>query len=124
MTELMRMANLKERKPIEAAKMFYGLYSDVPFEQDLAEYLTDHCVISRPTLFAMFCLSSDKDGQPAWFVRFACGNLLELLMAMPVYLPKLLFCRNGFGKPKSDKVREYSTDRMARLALAHTRKEK
>jgi hypothetical protein len=122
-----------DRKPIEAAKLWYDLLSDVPFEDDLADYLMNGWVVSRPTCFWMMRLCDarpldDKgnpigvEQEPAWFVRFSCGGLPELLSTLPFYLPKIIFCRNGPGKPKSDKLRVYRLDRLIRLAAIRARK--
>jgi hypothetical protein len=122
---ILKAIELKRLKPILVAKLYYDAFSRVPFLDELDDYLLNHCVVSRPTCFAMFRLHNlAKDGEPeepAWFVRFAYGNLLELLSIMPAYLPKICFCRNKLGRPFDEKMRIYSVDRL--MALAY-RKEK
>ena len=121
----LRGIDLKRIKPILVAKLYYDAFSSIPFFQELDDYLLNHIVVSRPTCFGMARLINlAKDGEPeepAWFVRFAYGNLRELLSAVPAYLPKICFCRNKIGRPFDEKMRVYSLDRL--MAIAY-RKEK
>jgi hypothetical protein len=117
---ILRGIDLKTSPPILVAKFYYDMQSDIPFLEDLDDYLMHHCVVSRPTCFAMARLINlAKDGEPeepAWFIRFAYGNLLELLSVLPAYLPKICWCRNEPGKAFDNKMRIYSLDRLVKLA--------
>jgi hypothetical protein len=110
----------QRRKPLDVAKIWYQLFSKIPFETDLADYLLNHFVISRPTAFMMLQLVNlAKEDQPeehAWYIRFACGDLRELLSMIPMPLPKLIFWRAGPGK--SDRLRTVSMNKMIALAFA------
>jgi hypothetical protein len=125
--ELLRFVEFDRVKPLDYARMWYGLFSEVLFEEDLSEYLRNGCVVARPTCFMLYrpC-NIAPEGEPeeiAWYIRFAYGNLVELLNAFPAYLPKLVFYRAGMGRPKENKMRVCSYDRMMRLAEARQKKE-
>jgi hypothetical protein len=122
-------------KPVQIAKMYYDFFSEVLFEDDLSEYLLNGVVVARPTCFGMARLCDlrplDAEGNPigeepeiAWFVRFATGNLLELLSLLPGFLPKIVFCRNRIGQPKDERLRVYRLDRLCKLAAARAKKGK
>jgi hypothetical protein len=120
--ELLRFVEFDERiKPLDYTRMWYALFSEVLFEDDLSEYLRNGCIVSRPTCFMFYrpC-NIAAEGEPdeiAWYIRFAYGNLLELLNAFPAHLPKLVFYRAGFGRTKvNNKMRVCSYDKMMRLA--------
>jgi len=117
--ELLRFVEFDKIKPVDYARMWYGLFCEVPWEQDLAEYMRNGCVVSRPTCLMLFRPANiAKEGEPedlAWYIRFAYGNLLELLYAFPAYLPKLAFYRAGPLKPKENRLRIVDYDRMVRL---------
>jgi hypothetical protein len=100
----------KEHSPFDLARLFYAQYMDLDFADDLIDYHRNGFVVSRPTLFAMFKVT-DYEGEPAWFVRIAIGNLLELLGCMPCQLPKLIFDRNN-----ENNVRVVDTKRLLEVA--------
>src|SRR5947208_17160349 len=89
---ILRGIDLGKVKPILVAKLYYDTFSDISFLDDLDDYLLNHCVVSRPTCFAMARLINlAKEGEPeepAWFIRFAYGSLLELLSLVAAFLPK------------------------------------
>ena len=122
---ILRGIDLKKLKPILVAKLYYDAFSTVAFVDELDDYLLNHIVVARPTCFALARLINlapqGEPEEPAWFVRFAYGNLRELLSTIPAYLPKIAFCRNKLGKPFDEKMRIYSLDRLRALAY---RKEK
>ena len=100
--------------PIEKAKEHYKQKSLIPFNAELEDYLHNGVVISRPTCFGMArVVNLAKTGEPrlAWFVRYACGNLDELLSTIPAELPEIAFCRRVDGR-----LRIYSFKRMIELA--------
>ena len=101
--------------PYRIAQIWYAKYSDVSFEEDFNEYLENGCVIVRPTIFAMGTIVYVSKDEPAWFIRFACGNLKQLWNAMPIRLPRVIFCRRK-GRDKAQwKLVNWSFDRMAAL---------
>jgi hypothetical protein len=119
--ELLRFVKFEQTNPFDYAKMWYGLFCENLFEDDLDEYLRNGCVVARPTCFMLFRpIDLAKEGEKedlAWYVRFAYGNLVELLYAFPAYLPKLAYYRAGFGKPKEEQtMRVVSYDKLKRLA--------
>jgi len=86
--------------PIDAAAKFYRDNSTIDFFEDLADYLRTGVVVARPTCFGMAKLIwlEVKEGRPkerAWFVRYAIGNLRELLTCIPCQLDWIAFCRRG-----------------------------
>jgi len=115
----------QQPKPIEFARVFYGLYNNVPFEADLAEYLNNGFVVVRPTCILLMRLANiAKKGEPeeiAWYVRFAYGNLLEICQAFPAYLPKVVFNRVGFGKPINAGLHTVDYNRVVALAKSQQR---
>jgi hypothetical protein len=107
------------RKPgqlfaIDIAELSYLKWmGDVSFIDDLSHYLLNGVVIVRPDLFGMAkVIDLAPEGQapePAWFVRMAVGDLRELVAALPLYLPKICFCRRNDGR-----LRRYSLERFAK----------
>jgi hypothetical protein len=97
---------------IQVARMHYLEHTDLNFEADLQDYLANGFVCSRPSVFGMVKLVAWK-GEPAWFVRMAVGNVLELRQILPWPLETLLFCRNN----QKDVVREYSLSRIDRMLV-------
>jgi len=101
----------------EAAYLYLKWKSTIPFNEDLAHYLVFGCVATRPTAFAMAKViqlpESDKEWslQPAWFIRIAVGQMMELISLLPRYLPWIAFCRRG-----EDRMRVYKLERLLRLA--------
>jgi hypothetical protein len=120
--ELLRFVDFSQMKPVDYARMWYGLFCEVPWEDDLKEYMRNGCVVARPTCLMLFRPANiAKEGEPedlAWYIRFSYGNLLELLYAFPAYLPKLAFYRAGPLKPKKNRLHVVSYDRMVRLTEA------
>src|SRR4030095_280433 len=111
----------KQSAILKAVEDYRG--KQVPFYKDLFNYLVTGFVVSRPTCFAMFrIIDIGKNGkkEPAWFVRYACGDIAELLKSMPGYLPYICFCRDN-----EERVRKYSVDRLlAKHRAMQQRKEK
>jgi hypothetical protein len=104
------------RSAVYTAVEHYKKYSPVPFKVDLADYLANGFVFSGPTCFALgkiIQLGKNGSKEPAWFIRFACGDFLELFHVLPFYLPKIVFCRHG-----EMERREYPTERLYKLARA------
>ena len=101
----------------DLAKAHYAKYPDLNFADDLLDYMRTGFVVSRPKCFAMFKAVKHGEGF-AWYIRYAIGDLIELLMCMPCYLPKLVFCRNN----KADQMRVVSTDRLAKLAALRAKR--
>jgi hypothetical protein len=119
--ELLRFVEFEQTKPFDYARMWYGLFCANLFEDDLAEYLRNGCVVTNPKCLMFFRpINLAKEGEPddlAWYVRFAYGPLIQLVNAFPAYLPKLAYYRAGFGKPKEEqKMRVVSYDKLKRLA--------
>lgn len=97
---------------IEIARQCYRRWkSDIPFHEDLADYLRTGIVIARPDIFGMAKII-EYQGQPAWFVRMAVGDLRTLVAELPAYFPKIIFCRRN-----DRRGRVYSFDRFMQLAL-------
>jgi hypothetical protein len=96
---------------ITLARMYYRQWkSDVPFDQDVQDYLENGVVISRPDLFGMARFTQAPDGQLAWFVRVAVGNLKRLVPSLPCKVPWICFCRR-----KDPRLRYYGFDRFLQL---------
>lgn len=96
----------------DQAILLYAQYPELSFEDDLIDYMRTGFVCSRPTIFFMAKVICEK-GEHMWFVRIAVGNLLELLVAMPFYLPRIAFCRNN----RADKMRICDVQRLCHLAV-------
>lgn len=63
------------------------------FHKDVNDHLKNGgVVISRPDIFALAKVI-ELDGRRGWFVRFALGNMVQLLMQLPCVLPFIAFCR-------------------------------
>jgi hypothetical protein len=117
--------SVKEHEPFSVAQKLYAKWSKIPFEDDLADYLRTGCVLSLPTCFGMakiIDLAPYQNGvrigkmQPAWFVRCAVGQIWDLLIKLPCFLPQICFCRRG-----EDKLRVYDMKRFLQV-LKSTRK--
>jgi hypothetical protein len=76
------------------AQRDYAAYSGIDFADDLLDYLENAFVVSRPNLFAM-ARPIEFRGKRGWFIRFARGNLLELLTVLPCPLEFVAFVRNN-----------------------------
>lgn len=104
--------------PIKIAEACYKKWnSNVPFIDDLEDYLLNGVVISTPYLFGMakvidIAPEGSAEREPAWFVRVAAGNLRVLIAHLPTYLPKICFCRRNDGR-----MRVYSLEKLALKAL-------
>jgi hypothetical protein len=59
-----------------------------------------------------------RNGRHGWFVRYARGNLSELLPLMPCALDFIAFCRNNDGV-----MRECDTARFMQVAARLTGKQ-
>ena len=102
-----------------AARCYRNWMGQVSFEHDLANYMARGYVVTRPSCFAMahiVTLEPDQKtpprwtaGEPAWFVRMAVGNPVELFSCVPYYLPWIAFCRRNDGR-----VRVYKLERLIR----------
>ena len=100
-----------------AARCYRKWMGQVSFEQDVADYMAHGYVISRPSCFGMAHIitlkQDEKDpprwtaGEPAWFIRMAVGNLMELFSCLPYYLPWIAFCRRNDGR-----VHVYKLERL------------
>jgi hypothetical protein len=97
---------------IQVARRFYLEHTDLNFEADLQDYLVTGFVCSRPSVFGMVKLIEWK-GEPAWFVRMAVGNVLELRQILPFPLETIVFCRNN----QKDVLRVYSLSRIDRMLV-------
>lgn len=97
---------------IQIARLHYLEHTDLNFEVDLQDYLANGFVCSRPSVFGMVKLI-DWKGQPAWFVRMAVGNVLELRQILPFPLETIVFCRNN----QKDVLRVYSLSRIDRMLV-------
>jgi hypothetical protein len=102
--------------------MSYDLVSDVPFEEELSDYIRNGFVVSTPTMIMLFRLCNlAEEGRPeevAWYIRFAYGNLYQLIDALPCYLPKICFSRYHAGRRLDKKLRIYNFYRLRKIALA------
>ncbi len=85
------------------------------FEEDLRHYLMHGWVLSRPSCFAMAKVidlaEPGQEQRPAWFVRMAAGDMVELLLELPGQLSAICFCRRNDGK-----LRIYSLQRLIQKA--------
>jgi len=85
----------------------------VPFAVDLADYMRNGLVIARPDIFGMARVI-DWEGQPAWFVRIAVGDLRTLIAEIPAHLPRICFCRRG-----DPRIHAWSLERLIELVRNH-----
>jgi hypothetical protein len=113
---ILRHIPLRKPTALDIAERCYEQWmGEVSFTQDLANYLIDGVVISRPDLFGMARIVNiapeGSKPEPVWFVRMAVGNLVELLDALPYRLPKICFCRRNDGR-----MRVYSFETLRRKA--------
>lgn len=104
----------------DEAREFYLLHTELNFEDDLLEYLKDGYVFSGPTFFALARIHNiaPEDTnlvQPAWFIRCAVGDLLDLLRQMPVHFEFMVWCRNN--EEHGQKLRQWKTTEVFRLAM-------
>jgi hypothetical protein len=90
--QLLSPVVLGEVSFVDLAKQHYRRFSKIPFEEDLADYLRNGIVVSRQTGFGMAKLVM-LDGQYTWFVRFAIGDLRELISCLPWTVKWIAFCR-------------------------------
>ena len=97
---------------IQMARIHYLEHTNLNFEADLQDYLHNGFVCSRPSVFGMVKLIEWK-GEPAWFVRMAVGNVVELRSILPFPLETIVFCRNN----QKDVVRVYSLSRIDRMLV-------
>jgi hypothetical protein len=116
-TAMIRGVDPRRPTAIELAHACYKKWKGMAsFQEDLTHYLLYGVVISHPTLFGMAkVIDLAEPGaarEPAWFVRFACGDLVDLLSSLPCHLPKICFCRNNKGA-----IRVYNLDKLFRLAV-------
>lgn len=98
----------------------YAKLKGVDFLADLFDYLVNGFVVSRPTVFAMGKLI-EKDGKRGWFIRYACGNILELLSLLPCRMDYIYFCRTH--KDNDRVLRRCSWDAFVRRATVKVRAE-
>ena len=88
--------------PIDVTREHYQKKSLIPFDLELLDYMRNGIVISLPTAFGMGrIINLAKEGQPlrlAFFVRWAAGNLADLVLAIPTDLKEIAFCRREDGK--------------------------
>ena len=97
---VLNVIKLGRVSPMDVAMQFYQQNSQINFFEDLADYLRHGIVVARPTCFGMAKMVwlEVKEGGPkerAWFVRFAIGNLRELLTCVPCHLDYIAFCRRN-----------------------------
>lgn len=113
-----RMLNTLRRgcSAMETAQFWYAQHGNQgQLPEDLLYYLANGVVISRPDVLWMSQLT-ESDGEPCWFVRFACGEMRTLGWIADSLRPrtmKMSFCRNNDGK-----IRVYSMPRAIQHALA------
>jgi hypothetical protein len=103
---------LVNKKAIDVARECYDKWGLNDFDMELAAYLEDGMVIVRPDLLMLAKIIDIGDG-PAWYIRMAVGNLKSILLALPVFLPKICFTRHG-----EHRMRFYSLKRIARYIMA------
>lgn len=108
--------NAISAKPGTPLARVLDLYKSEPpgstsFIEDLQSHLNQGVVLSTPAFFVM---ARDEGG--AWFVWCAAGNMLDMICAMPYYLPKIEFSRRGKG------IDSYNTNRLYNAILRHDQK--
>lgn len=102
----------KRPRPIELARLLYREHGH-DFEKDLREFRWPYgFIIDQPDCFAIAFATKTEDGEWAWFVKTAVGNLGALLRHFPVPLPFIRFCREKTGK----KMKTYRLDRLVAAA--------
>lgn len=92
-----------------ARSMYEADHKD--FDKVLSKHLLKGIVLSSPLWFIML-RAEVWEGELAWFVECAVGNLKDLANLVALKLPKIAFCRVKNGK-KQTKI--YSTQRLVRL---------
>ena len=96
---------------LEAIK-FYGEHSDLDFQQDLCHYVLCGYMGCTPDFFIMAKFIM-LEGEPAFFIRFACGRILEgikWLTSVQHEIKWIAFCRRNKGG-----IRKYPVDRLLHL---------
>lgn len=91
------------------AQIHYLTFPRVKFEDDLLDYLKHGFVVSRPNLFAMakVIIHPRQPKQAAWFVRYACGDIQQIVRVLPFFLEWIVWCRND-----EPRLRIYRTSRL------------
>jgi hypothetical protein len=95
----------------------YEKIPGVSFVDDLTDYLANGFVVSRPTVFAM-AKPIERESKRGWFIRFACGNMAELLTCLPCPLEFVAFFRD---KDKVPRMRICGWDTFIRIAIMKAR---
>lgn len=105
-----------EDKPcaFEQMRRLYQTFKDpkLKFWVDFFDYSENGYVWITPTAMAFAKVCRDGQGD-YWFVRAAVGPLLELLMLMPTFLPRVVWCRDNDGV-----LRIWKTERLYKIAAA------
>jgi hypothetical protein len=97
--------------PYLLAEYWYQAHSDLNFLVDVNHYLSQGQLLSTPAVFVMG-KPVMLESEPAFFVRFACGRLNELVKHLPEGIKWIAFCRNNRGN-----VRKYRIDRMSEIGI-------
>ena len=98
--------------PFLIAHDWYAKHTDLSFRDDLCHYHLYGYVGCTPAFFLMGKLIR-MDGDPAFFVRFACGRISEgvnWISHLPGGIEWIAFYRNNQGK-----IRKYRIDRTQTL---------
>jgi hypothetical protein len=103
---------------LKAFRFAVDQYKDfkMPFWEDFIDYCDNGFVCIRPNLFVMGkAIDLDVEGYKgkAWFVRYAIGELVHLLSALPFQLPRIVWCRRD-----EPRLRVYKTERLFKIATA------
>lgn len=98
--------------PIDKARALYER-DGKDFDRVFAEHVREGIIFASPLWFMML-RATEVEGQAAWFIECAVGDLKALAQLVRVHLPLLAFCRVKNGT-KTFKV--YHTERLLRLAL-------
>lgn len=114
-----RQLRLRDESAIQKARAHYLTIPELTFEDDLLWYFKCGWVYSSPTCFVMGCLINiaPEDTnlvQPAWFIRYATGNLIEIMMRLPFELEYIVWCRDN--QDGGSTLRRYKTKRLYALA--------
>ena len=96
--------------PILLAQYWYSQHSTLNFISDLNHYLFEGQILSTPGVFVMGKFV-DIAAEKVFFVRFACGDLEELVQHILKEAKWIAFCRNNCGN-----LRKYSVDRLKELS--------
>lgn len=123
-TPYVRPIRFRDESGYEKAKKHYLTVPAIKFEDDIIWYFKNGWLHASPTCFALGCViniapENTNLVQPAWFIRYAIGDLYEILRLLPCYFEYIVWCRDN--EDEGRKLRRWKTERLLRIAMARKR---